>query len=427
MGMTMAQKVLAARSGEASVVPGQIVVAEVDRVVVSDTVFYRTMSSLPDDLKRIAHPDRVAVILDHGAPAPTVEAAAAHTRAREHVKRLGIEWFTDVGRHGIEHQVILENGLALPGQLLACNDSHTSAAGVMNCAARGLGMADVVQALCTGKTWYKASPTVKFRLEGELPFSTYGKDIFLYLAETFGSQEGHDIEFTGSGLASLSMDDRATLSTMCTELSANFVMMPADGLVLEFLRSVTDAPFQESVSDPDAVYAAVHTIDLANVRPYVALPDSISHNTCPASEIVERHVGIDQAFIGSCANGKLSDFRVAAGIVKGRRVADGVRFLVTPASQAIYLEAVRQGYVETLVEAGAVVTNSTCGACSGAHMGVLGPGEVCITSSTRNYKGRMGSTEASIYMGSSATVAASAIAGFIVDPAPYIREAAHSG
>lgn len=420
MGMTMAHKVLAARSGLAEVRPGQIVVTDVDLIVMADTVFSQTPDCMPDDLKRVAHPERVAVLMDHAVPAPTIRVANAHRRAREHAERLGFRRIADVGRGGIEHQLIFEECLALPGQLVASNDSHTSAAGVLNCAARGLGLADIFQLVCTGKTWYKVSPTVKFRLEGSLPFGVYGKDVFLALAERYGSQEGHDIEFEGPGLESMPLDDRATLSTMCTELNANFVMMPADRLVREHIASVTNVPFEAVVSDPDAEYAAVYVVDLSELAPRIAMPNSMNRNVRSASSIGEERVKVDQAFIGSCANGKLSDLRVAAEIVHGRRIADGVRFIVTPGSQAIYLEALRLGYIETLIVAGALVTNSTCGACAGGHMGVLAAGEVCITSSTRNFKGRMGSPDAEIYMGSSATVAASAIEGYIADPMPYL-------
>jgi 3-isopropylmalate/(R)-2-methylmalate dehydratase large subunit len=420
MGMTMAHKVLAARSGLAEVTPGQIVVTDVDLIVMADTVFSQTPDCLPDDLKKVAHPERVAVLMDHAVPAPTIRVANAHRRAREHAARLGFRHIADVGRGGIEHQLIFEECLALPGQLVASNDSHTSAAGVLNCAARGLGLADIFQLVCTGKTWYKVSPTVKFRLEGSLPFGVYGKDVFLAIAERYGSQEGHDIEFEGPGLEAMSLDDRATLSTMCTELNANFVMMPADRLVREHIASVTTATFEAVESDSDAEYAAVHVIDLTQLEPRIALPNAMNRNVRSASSIGDARVKIDQAFIGSCANGKLSDLRVAAEIVRGRRVADSVRFIVTPGSQAIYLEALRLGYIETLILAGALVTNSTCGACAGGHMGVLAPGEVCITSSTRNFKGRMGSPDAEIYMGSSATVAASAIEGHIADPMPYL-------
>ena len=207
--MTMAHKVLAARSGLAEVRPGQIVVTDVDLIVMADTVFSQTPDCMPDDLKKVAYPERVSVLMDHAVPAPTIRVATAHRRAREHAERFGFRRIADVGRGGIEHQLIFEECLALPGQLVASNDSHTSAAGVLNCAARGLGLADIFQLVCTGKTWYKVSPTVKFRFEGSLPFGVYGKDVFLYLAERYGSQEGHDLEFEGPGLESMPLDDRA--------------------------------------------------------------------------------------------------------------------------------------------------------------------------------------------------------------------------
>jgi 3-isopropylmalate/(R)-2-methylmalate dehydratase large subunit len=425
MGMTMAHKVLAAHSGERTVVPGQLVVTDVDLVVMADSVFHKTADRLPTDLRKVAHPERVAVLLDHAVPAPTVRTALAHKRAREHSERLGFQWLADIGRGGIEHQVIIERALALPGQLVACNDSHTPSAGVLNSAARGLGMADIVQLVCTGQTWYKASPTVKFRLVGELPFGSYAKDIFLHIAQYYGSQEGHDIEFEGPGLATLPLDARATLATMCTELNANFVMFPADKVITDYVESITDRPYQPVVADPDAEYDASYEIDLGQVRTSVALPDALNKNVVPVEEVAAQRIKIDQAFVGSCANGKLADLEVAASVVRGRRIADHVRFIVTPASQAIYLEAIKRGYMQTLVEAGAIVTNSTCGACSGGHMGVLAPGETCITSSTRNFKGRMGSPDARIYMGSSATVAASAIEGYVADPTPYLTALEH--
>jgi 3-isopropylmalate/(R)-2-methylmalate dehydratase large subunit len=424
MGMTMAQKVLAARSGLDEVRPGQLLVTDVDLVVLADTVFNPTADRMPDDLKRVAHPERIAVLMDHAVPAPTIKAATAQKRAREHAERLGFRRVADVGKGGIEHQLIFEECLALPGQLVASNDSHTSAAGVLNCAARGLGMADIIQLACTGQTWYKVSPAVKFVLEGALPFGVYGKDVFLHIAERYGSQEGHDLEFDGPGLATMPLDDRATLSTMCTELNANFVMFPADRLVREHIAAVTGAPYEPVVADPDAEYAAVYTVNLSELRPRVAMPHAMNGNVRAAADVEGAAIRIDQAFVGSCANGKLSDLRIAAEIVRGKKVAPGVRFIVTPGSQAIYLEAVKLGYVEALVEAGAMVTSSTCGACAGGHMGLLAAGEVCITSSTRNFRGRMGSPDAEIYMGSSATVAASAIEGRIVDPTPHLAELA---
>jgi len=415
MGMTMAQKILASRAGVDSVEPGEIVVCDVDMTVELD-ISLANHQVMP---ARVADPEKVAVVMDHTVPAPTIDDAAGHSRAREFVREFGIERFYDVGEHGICHQVILENGLARPGQLLACADSHTIASGVFNCAARGLGPLEIVGIVSTGKAWFRASPTVAFDLTGALPAGVFGKDVFLHIAGAHGSAEGHDVEFGGPGLASMPLDDRATLATMCAEISANFALFPADELIRDFLAGISEEPLTPVESDPDAEYAARHRVDLDALSPHVSRPDFVPGNTLPVADL-ESGVKIDQAFIGSCANGKLQDIRVAAEILAGRKVAKGVRLIVTPASQRVYLEAVRHGYVGTLTEAGAVVTNSTCGACYGGHMGLVGPGEVCITSSTRNFKGRMGSPDASIYIGSSATVAASAVEGEIVDPRPFL-------
>jgi 3-isopropylmalate/(R)-2-methylmalate dehydratase large subunit len=423
MGMTMVEKILASHSGRDRVSAGDIVECDVDVAVMIDYSFSSLVAGEPIEILRVDHPERVAVLLDHAIPAPTILDATYHQAAREFVRRFGIKRFHDVGAGGgICHQVILETGMARPGQILTCADSHTLASGALNCAARGLGPAEIAQVVCTGRTWFQASPTIKYVLTGRPRPGVFGKDVFLHLAGLFGSVEGHNLEFAGDGLANLTMDDRATIATMCQEISANFATFPADAMVVDHLRSISAEPVEPVSADPDADYAEVRTVDLAEVRPRVAKPGHVPHNTVPIDELGDE-VRIDQAFVGSCANGKLEDLRIAASVVAGRRVAKGVRFIVTPASQRVYLDAVRLGYVATLVEAGAVVTNSTCGACPGGHLGLLGPGEVCVTSSTRNFKGRMGSPEASVYIASSASVAAAAVSGRIVDPSALLAEA----
>jgi 3-isopropylmalate/(R)-2-methylmalate dehydratase large subunit len=420
MGMTMIEKILARHAGVESARPGDILVCDVDMAVQID------LSYLIDEKlaqpKRIADPDKVALIMDHRVPASKIEDAAAHRKARQFAERFGIKRFFDVGRSGICHQVIQESGLALPGQILVCSDSHTLASGVLNCAARGLGQLEITQIICMGKTWFRVSPTVQFRLEGAKPKNVFGKDILLHIAGRFGSFEGHNVEFSGPGLKTISLDDRSTICTMCAEISADFATMPADDVVLDYLKERTKAAFEPVEPDADAEYAAVHVINLAEIRPTLARPDFIPKNTVPIDMFKER-VKIDQAFVGSCANGKLEDLKTIAGVLKGRQVAPGVRLIVTPASQKVYLAALKAGYIETIAESGALVTNSTCGACAGGHMGVVGPGEVCLTSSTRNFRGRMGSPEAKIYMASSATVAASAVVGYITDPTQFLKEA----
>ncbi|GAB3208277.1 3-isopropylmalate dehydratase large subunit [Nocardia tengchongensis] len=410
MGMTMIENLLARKAGLARVRPGDLVTVEVDMCVMIDLQF----ATLWIPPARIHDPDKVAVVMDHAVPAPTLKDAEGGPKARKFVADFGIERFFDVGQHGICHQVIAENGLALPGEVLACTDSHTCAGGAYNTAARGLGPAEVYSILCTGVTWFQVAPTVRYELVGSLPPEVGGKDVFLYLADTYGDATNRNLEFGGPGLAGIPLNDRRTIATQAAEISADFATFGVDDRLREFFAEKGITDFVPADADPDAEYDAVRTVDLSALEPYVARPGTVAHNGIPVSRI--EHRSIDQAFIGSCANGQLEDLRIAAGILRGRTVAPGVRLLVTPASQQIYRDAMRLGYLQALADAGAVVTNSTCGACFGYHMGVVGPGEVCLTSSTRNFTGRMGSTEAEIYMASPATVAASAVTGYITDP-----------
>ncbi|MFJ4657355.1 aconitase/3-isopropylmalate dehydratase large subunit family protein [Nocardia sp. NPDC088792] len=410
MGMTMIENLLARKAGVERVRPGDIVTVEVDMCVMIDLQF----ATLWIPPTRIHDADKVAVIMDHAVPAPSLKDAAGGPKARKFVADFGIEKFFDVGRHGICHQVIAENGLARPGEVLACTDSHTCAGGAYNTAARGLGPAEVYSILCTGSTWYQVAPTVRYELTGTLPTEISGKDVFLYLANAYGDATNQNLEFGGPGLAGVPLNDRRTIATQAAEISADFATFGVDDLLADFLAERGVHDYVPADADPDADYLDVRTIDLSALEPYVARPGTVSHNGVPVSQIERRK--LDQAFIGSCANGQLDDLRIAAGILRGRTVAPGVRLLITPASQQVYREAMRLGYLQDLADAGAVVTNSTCGACFGYHMGVVGPGEVCLTSSTRNFTGRMGSTEAEIYMASPATVAASAITGYITDP-----------
>jgi 3-isopropylmalate/(R)-2-methylmalate dehydratase large subunit len=410
MSMTIIEKILARGAGLAEAHAGDVVVCDVDMTVLIDLQF----ATLWQDPTRIADPERLAVIMDHAVPAPTVNDADGGVRAREFVRRFGIERFFDVGRHGICHQVIAENGLARPGEILTCTDSHTCAAGAYNNAARGLGPIEVYSIMCTGKTWFLLAPTIRYELTGTKPDVVSGKDIFLCIAGTHGDATNHNLELGGPGLASVPMNDRRTIATQGAEVSADFTTFPADEICLDFLQGRTGERLEPVDADDDAIYADVREVDLSSMTPWVARPGKVADNALPISQVERRKV--DQCFIGSCANGQIEDLRIAAEMLRGRRVAPGVRLIVTPASQAVYAQAVREGYVEVLADAGAIVTNSTCGACFGYHMGLLGAGEVCITASTRNFKGRMGSPDAEIYMASPRTVAAAAIAGEIIDP-----------
>lgn len=414
--MTMTEKILARASGRSRVQPGDLVTVKVDKAVQIDLNFLRSMWREP---LRVWDPERIVVIFDHIAPPKDVQSAEACQIGREFVRRFGIRRFHDVGGdQGICHQVIADEAYALPGQILVCPDSHTCSGGAFNCAARGIGPADLIYVLCKGETWFKVGETVRYHLEGSPPPAVTAKDVFLHIAGQYGDHAMTNVEFGGPGVTAMSLDARRTLATMCAEISAEFALLEADQKVLDYLGGRTAEAFEPAPPDPGARYAAVRTIDLGRLEPLVALPHTVVGNVQPVRAAAG--LRIDQAFIGSCANGTLDDLALAARIVKGRRVAPGVRFIVTPGSQRIFREAVKAGIVLTLMEAGALVTNATCGACAGLHLGVLGPGERCLTASTRNFKGRMGSNEAEIYMASPAVVAASALTGVITDPRDFL-------
>ena len=413
MGLTMTEKILARTSGRDAARPGDIVVSEVDRAVVLDMQFSSTAVPWRQPL-RIANPERLAVILDHGAPAPSTRDANGHQLAREFCERFDVEDFFDIGKHGICHQIIAERGLARPGELLVCSDSHTCAGGAFNSAARGVGGLEMIQIICTGTTWFVVAPTVRVELNGRLGAECEGKDVFLTLAGKYGSADNRNLEFVGDGIVSLSLHDRRTIATQCAEINAEFAIFACDEQIESYLaeRGVTDTRPVEP--DSDAHYDEAWTLELDSFEPQIATPGKITGNVTPVA--AQAGLKLDQCFIGSCANGHLEDFAIAADVLGGRAVSAGTRLIVTPSSQQVYLEAVRAGYVATIMEAGGVVTSSTCGACFGYHMGVLGEGEVCLTASTRNFKGRMGSPSSEVYMASSRTVAASAVTGVVTDP-----------
>ncbi|MCL2585134.1 MAG: aconitase/3-isopropylmalate dehydratase large subunit family protein [Streptosporangiales bacterium] len=414
MPETLIQKILRARSADgpaASAGVGDIAICAVDLTVLIDLQFRHDRL---DDVIAVHDPDTIVIVMDHAVPAPSVNDAEYAKMARAFAAEHRITRFYDVGRHGIVHQVVAERGLARPGTVLACTDSHTCAAGAFAVAARGLGPAEVLQIVCTGQTWHLVPPTIRYELRGSRHEWVNGKDVFLHIAGEYGDATGHAVEFGGPGVASLPMADRRTIATQGAEIAADFTLFPADDVCLDYLAEVAPGDdLAELDADPGASYADVRAVDLSEIGPMVARPDGVIGNAAPAGDLAGTRV--DQAFIGSCANGQLTDLETAARILRGKQVAPGTRLIVTPASQQVYLRASRLGYLADLAEAGAVVTNPTCGACFGYHMGVVAAGENCITASTRNFKGRMGSPEASVFMASPATVAASAVRGTITD------------
>lgn len=406
----MTQKILARHAGLDSVRPGQIVTVDVDCAVILDLNFYKGHWVEP---KRVFDPDKAVVIYDHVVPAPTRFVGGALERGREFAKRVGITRFHDVGAdQGICHQLIADVPYARPGGILVCCDSHTCSAGALNSASRGIGEAELIYVLATGKTWFQVGETVRYELVGALAEGVTAKDVFLHIAGRYGDHVGCNMEFGGSGLASLSMDQRRTIATMCAEVSADFAVFEGDAVLAAHLAERGVEP-EFVLPDEDAEYLEIRRLDLAEVEPMVALPHQVvGENSVPISSVQGRKVS--RAFIGSCSNGTLEDLRSAAAVLQGRTVHPDVTLLVTPSSQRIYREASADGTIATLSAAGALVTTSSCSMCAGA-INTLASDEVCITSSTRNFAGRMGSPNAEIYIASSTNVAAAAVAGEIVD------------
>jgi 3-isopropylmalate/(R)-2-methylmalate dehydratase large subunit len=416
MPMTIAEKILARASGEAQMKPGDLAVVDVETAVLMDMTF------LPEgwrEVLKVHDPAKVAIVFDHLVPAPTIQAATAHSTGRRFAKQFGIERLHDVGLdQGIAHAVVADRGYAIPGTVLVNGDSHTCAAGAFNCAARGIGGPDMLYAITLGKAWFRVGETIRYDFAGTLRPGVSAKDIFLWIAGTYGAHVNQNVEYGGPGMGTLGMNGRRTLATMGAELSAEFTIFEPDDLLSDYMRSVNPgAVAYPTLPDPDCVYRERREIDLAGLEPLVALPDAVVDNSVAVGQVEGQH--IDQAFVGSCANGTMDDLAVVAKVVKGRKVAKGTRLIVTPGTQAIFHAALKAGYVETITEAGGIVTPATCGACVGAHLGTVGPGEVCITASTRNFKGRMGDPSARIYMASPATCAASALAGAIAHPGPF--------
>ena len=417
MSMTIAEKILARKSGRDRVRPGDIVTVEVDTAILFDNNF---MPANWREILKVRDPERIVVVLDHRVPAPNAMAAGAHVTARAFVQKFGIRRVHDVGYdQGISHQLVADLGYGIPGTVLVCSDSHTCSAGVFNCLARGVGGPDIFYAAIKGETWFRCGETVRYQLTGALPKGVTTKDAFLYIAGKYGAHPTLNVEYGGPGIASLSINARKTLTTMSAELSAEFATFEPDPVLVDWLKARTDREFEPVYPDPDAQYLAWREIDLGALEPLVAFPDTVVENSRPVGEA--RGIRIHQAYIGSCANGTLDDLELAAEVVAGRRVAPGVRLIVTPASQRVYREALKAGVLERLADAGAIITPPTCGACGGGHMGVIGPAEVCITATTRNFKGRMGDPSSQVYMASPATVAASALAGTIADPREFLQ------
>jgi 3-isopropylmalate/(R)-2-methylmalate dehydratase large subunit len=414
MGMTLAEKILARKSGKTSVTPGEIVDAYPD-LVMSHTATWRSVSVMEKvGATTLFDPDRIAIVLDHISPAKTEKNASDQQKSRNFARQFGIRKFYDVDA-GIAHLVLMEAGHVAPGDLIVGTDSHCTIYGSLGALGSGIGYTEVTSVWLTGKLWMKVPDTYRIQLDGEFSSGVYAKDLMLHLIGKLGADgcTYKSVEFYGGMIHGLSVSERMTMTNLAMEMGVKCAFVPPDAKTREYLQGrLKDRPYEELHADADAVYSREITVDLTQLEPMVACPHEVE-NTKPVDEVVGTH--IDQVFLGSCANAKYEDLAVAAGILKGRRIHPNVRFIITPGSKEIMLEAMRSGVLATLVESGGILTNPGCGACAGDG-GIMADGEVCLSTANRNFLGRMGSSKAEIYLCSPATLAASALNGVISDP-----------
>jgi 3-isopropylmalate/(R)-2-methylmalate dehydratase large subunit len=413
--MTIAEKILARASGRKQVSPGEIVEARIDVAMTHDIEGPMVVQGLRElGAKEVWDPSKIVIVFDHQVPANSIDAAMNHIMLREFAAEQKISNFYDVFE-GICHAVLPEKGFALPGRLIVGTDSHTTTYGAFGCFATGIGSTDMVAVFATGKLWFRVPESVRMVIKGKLPKRVGPKDLILKIIGDVGAdgETYRSVEFVGEGMLHISMEGRMTICNMGVEMGAKAAIVPFDSITEKYLRGRAKGAYKPVYADVDADYAEERTYDVRNLEPQIACPHRVD-DVHPVREV--EGVEIDQAFLGTCTNARLEDLIEAARVLKGRQVSKGVRMLVVPASKETYLEALRRGILSIFAEAGALIESPGCAACLGGHVGVLGPGEVCISSSNRNFKGRMGSPEARIYLASPATVAASALKGKITDP-----------
>lgn len=416
MGMTMSQKILAAHAGLDEVLAGQLIEANIDLVHGNDItapLAIREMKKLRK--KTVFDRDKVVLVMDHFVPNKDIVSAKCTQICRNFAAEQELSHYFDVGNMGIEHALIPEQGLITAGELSVGADSHTCTYGALGAFSTGVGSTDMAAAMATGKLWFKVPAAIRVRLEGKLSPHVSGKDLILHLIGEIGVDGARyeSLEFCGEGVSSLSMDDRFTICNMAIEAGAKNGIFPVDERTLRYIREHGNRSFRSFEADPDARYEREILLDLSKLRPTVAFPH-LPENTKEIGSFPP--ISIDQVVIGSCTNGRLQDIREAGEILKGRKVAKNVRCIVIPATQRIYLEALEEGWIKAFIEAGAVVSTPTCGPCLGGYMGILAPGERCLSTTNRNFIGRMGDTSSEVYLASPAVAAASAVTGRISSP-----------
>jgi len=410
MGMTIAEKIIAAAAGVDHVKPGDIHTVNLDRLMSNDGTTHLTVDMYHNKLTkpRIADPGKLVFIVDHNVPADNPKTAAAQKKMRDFAREHQIDFWEG---KGVCHQIMMENYVC-PGELIFGADSHTCTYGALGAFGTGVGCTDFLYGMVTGTSWVLVPESVKFNLVGKLPDGVYPRDLMLTIIGQIGANgcNYQVMEFCGEGAKTLSVNDRMVLCNLSVEAGAKTGIFEADETALEYLEERGRKPKAVYKSDPDAVYAREYTIDLSTIEPVIARPDFVD-DVVPAKEVCG--VKIDEAFLGSCNNGRIEELRIGAGIIKGKKVADSVRFLVVPASLNVYKQALKEGLIDIFMESGAIVMNPNCSVCWGSCQGVIGENEVLISTGTRNFKGRAGHPSSKVYLGSAATVTASAIAGEI--------------
>lgn len=416
MAMTMTQKILAAHAGLEEVHAGQLIRTRLDLVLGNDITSPVAINEFEKaGFEQVFDKSKIAMVMDHFTPNKDIKAATQCKQCRTFARRFDLENYFDVGDVGIEHALLPEQGLVAPGEVIIGADSHTCTYGALGAFSTGVGSTDMAAGMATGEAWFKVPSAIRFVLKGSLNPRVGGKDVILHIIGMIGVDGAlyKSMEFTGEGVSSLSVDDRLCMANMAIEAGAKNGIFEVDQKTLDYLAERVDRPFTVYQADPDAEYEAEYVIDLSEIEPTVACPH-LPENTRLAKELTD--IAIDQVVIGSCTNGRLSDMRAAAEILAGKHVAKGVRCIVIPATQQVYLDALRLGYLEIFVAAGCVVSAPTCGPCLGGHMGILAEDEVAVSTTNRNFVGRMGHVTSKIYLAGPEVAAASALAGHIADP-----------
>ena len=414
--MTITQKILAAHCGVDKVEAGELIKVKTDLVLGNDITSPVAINEFEKyGFDKVFDNQKIALVMDHFAPNKDIKAAEQCKQCRDFANKYDIKHYYDVGDMGVEHALIPEKGLVAPGELIIGADSHTCTYGAFGAFSTGVGSTDMAAAMATGEVWFKVPSAIKFNLKGKLKNNVSGKDVILHIIGNIGVDGAlyKSMEFTGEGLKSLTMDDRACISNMVIEAGAKNGIFETDERTIDYLKDIVHRDYKIFKADENAIYEKVIDIDLSSIEPTVACPH-LPENTKEAREL--KNIKIDQVVIGSCTNGRISDMETAANILKGKRIAKNVRCIIIPATQQVYKECIKRGYMDIFIDSGCAVSTPTCGPCLGGYMGILAHDEVAVTTTTRNFVGRMGDKTSKVYLASPATAAYSALTGYITEP-----------